>query len=90
MLIDTVRQTIQTHNLIHKGDHIVLGLSGGPDSTCLFHILQRLAPEYELTIHPVHVNHQFRPGAAEQDQAYVEELCRKAAGGGTEAFRQCL
>ncbi len=85
MLIDTVRQTIQTHNLIHKGDHIVLGLSGGPDSTCLFHVLQRLAPEYELTIHPVHVNHQFRPGAAERDQVYVEELCQKAAGGGTEA-----
>lgn len=78
MLIDTVRQTIRSHDLIHKGDHIVLGLSGGPDSVCLFHVLQRLAAELELTIHPVHVNHQFRPGAAERDQAYVEKLCAGA------------
>ena len=78
MLIDTVRQTIRAHDLIHTGDHIVLGLSGGPDSVCLFHVLQRLAAELDITIHPVHLNHQFRPGAAEKDQAYVEALCAKA------------
>ena len=78
MLIDRVRQTIKTHDLIQTGDHIVLGLSGGPDSTCLFHVLRRLAGEMDLTIHPVHVNHRFRPGAAEEDQAYVEALCAKA------------
>ena len=79
MLIDTVRQTIQAHDLIHTGDHIVLGLSGGPDSVCLFHVLQRLAAELDLTIHPVHINHQFRPGDAERDQAYVEKLCAEAS-----------
>jgi len=56
--------------------HIVLGLSGGPDSVCLFNVLMELACDMNLTIHPVHVNHKFRPGAAEEDQAYVEELCR--------------
>ena len=78
MLIDTVRQTIKAHDLIHSGDHIVLGLSGGPDSVCLFHVLLRLAKELHLTIHPVHVNHMFRPGAADRDQEYVETLCAKA------------
>ncbi len=78
MLIDRVRQTIQSHDLIHKGDHIVLGLSGGPDSVCLFHVLRRLAAELELAIHPVHINHGFRPGAADRDQAYVEDICAKA------------
>lgn len=56
--------------------HIVLGLSGGPDSVCLFSVLTELAGEMNLTLHPVHINHRFRPGAAEEDQAYVEELCR--------------
>lgn len=88
MLIDTIRQTIQAHDLIHKGDHIVLGLSGGPDSVCLFHVLLRLATEYDLTIHPVHVNHQFRPGDAERDQAYVESLCQSASKS-KEAVRPC-
>ena len=57
--------------------HIVLGLSGGPDSVCLFNVLMELAPDMNLTIHPVHINHKFRPGAAEEDQAYVENLCRE-------------
>ena len=73
-----IRETICNHNLIQKGDHIVIGLSGGPDSVCLFHVLLKLKEEMDLTIHPVHVNHQLRPGAAEADQAYVERLCARA------------
>ncbi|MCQ2546905.1 MAG: tRNA lysidine(34) synthetase TilS [Clostridia bacterium] len=70
-----IRRTISEHNLIEKGDHIVIGLSGGPDSVCLFDVLCRMPGEMELTIHPVHINHMFRPGAAEDDQAFVENLC---------------
>ena len=69
-----IRETIREHHLLEKGDHVVIGLSGGPDSVCLFHVLLGMAEEMDLTIHPVHVNHRFRPGAAEADQAYVEKL----------------
>ena len=71
-----ILKTIIEHKLITEGMHIVLGLSGGPDSVCLFSVLMELAEDMNLTIYPVHVNHKFRPGAAEEDQAYVEELCR--------------
>ena len=67
-----ILKTITEHNLITEGTHIVLGLSGGPDSVCLFDVLCRLKEELKLTLHPVHINHKFRPGAAEEDQAYVE------------------
>jgi len=77
MLVEKVRRTVEEHKLINKKQHIVMGLSGGPDSVCLFHILMRLSKEYEITIHPVHVNHKFRPGDAERDQAYVEGLCER-------------
>ena len=70
-----IRETIREHNLIENGDHIVIGLSGGPDSVCLFHVLSVMSEEMDLTIYPVHINHQFRPGAAEEDQKYVEDLC---------------
>ena len=76
-LEDKVRKTIEEKALIAPKQHIVLGLSGGPDSVCLFNILLSLKDEFQLTIHPVHVNHKFRPGAAERDQQYVEELCAK-------------
>lgn len=72
-----VLDTIKKHNLLQNGTHIVLGLSGGPDSVCLFDVLCEIACEMSLTIHPVHVNHKFRPGAAEKDQEYVEALCRQ-------------
>lgn len=74
---DKIRETIKQKKLITSGQHIVIGLSGGPDSVCLFNALMSMKDELKLTIHPVHVNHLFRPGAAEEDQAFVEELCRK-------------
>lgn len=72
-----VLETIKTHELLEDGTHIVLGLSGGPDSVCLFDVLFELSAMKNFRIHPVHVNHKFRPGDAERDQEYVEELCRQ-------------
>lgn len=75
MVAKTVRKTIEDHELIRQGEHIVIGLSGGPDSMCLFNVLMELREDMNIKIHPVHVNHKFRPGAAERDQEYVENLC---------------
>ena len=72
---DKVMKTMKIHGLADKKQHIVMGLSGGPDSVCLFHILMKLRETLGITVHPVHVNHKFRPGAAERDQKYVETLC---------------
>lgn len=55
----------------------MIGLSGGPDSVCLFSVLNELKGEMGFRIHAVHVNHGLRPGAADEDQKYVEELCEK-------------
>ena len=71
-------QTIKKHKLIENDMHIIIGLSGGPDSVCLFDILCSIAkenPKMNLKIYAVHVNHKLRPVAAEDDQRYVEELC---------------
>lgn len=70
-----VKKLIQKESLLQKGMHVIVGLSGGPDSVCLFDMLCRLAEELALQLYPVHVNHQFRPGAAERDQAFCETLC---------------
>ncbi|MGI6751508.1 MAG: tRNA lysidine(34) synthetase TilS [Anaerovoracaceae bacterium] len=75
MVINKVKKTIAQNNLIEKGEHIVIGLSGGPDSVCLFHVLWRLSKEWGLHLHAVHVNHQLRGKAADADQAYTEDLC---------------
>ncbi|MGN1414965.1 MAG: tRNA lysidine(34) synthetase TilS [Anaerovoracaceae bacterium] len=79
-------QTIRKQQLLEKGMHIVVGLSGGPDSLCMFDVLCSMAPEWDLNLYPVHVNHMFRPGAAEEDQAFVERFC-EAAGWPCRTFR---
>lgn len=78
MIVKKILETIRSHDLIRENQHIVLGLSGGPDSVCLFHVLQSLASEMKLSLHPVHVNHRLRPGAADEDQRFAEALCEKA------------
>lgn len=55
---------------------IVLGFSGGPDSITLLHILAGLALERELTLIPVHVNHQLREKANQEEDRAVE-FCRE-------------
>src|SRR5665648_198777 len=57
MMKNRVRNTITYKKLIdrRRHEHIVLGLSGGPDSLCLFHVLLQLQMELNITIHPVHV-----------------------------------
>ena len=56
---------------------MLLGLSGGADSVCLFLVLEALAKEWELTLVPVHVNHNLRGEEALRDQNFCEELCRR-------------
>lgn len=44
---------------------------------CLFHVLHKLKNEYHIELHAVHINHGLRPVICDQEQAFVEELCRK-------------
>lgn len=78
MVTEIIKKTIHQHQLVQKGDHVIIGLSGGPDSVCLFHVLKRLRQEMNIALYAVHVNHRLRPGAAEEDQAYVEALCQES------------
>ena len=48
MVFEKVLSTINKHNLIESGDKIVIGISGGPDSVCLLHILSRLKEKLNI------------------------------------------
>ena len=74
MVDNEVVNNIVSRCLISANQHIVIGLSGGPDSVCLFHVLLKISGEWNLTIHPVHVNHQIRPEGAVHDQNYVQRI----------------
>ena len=68
---------IEKHNLLEHGDRIVVGVSGGADSVCLLHVLNCLRERYNLSLYVVHVNHGIRGLHADEDEAFVRELCAK-------------
>ncbi len=73
-LLEKVKQTINKHSLLSKGDSVVVGLSGGPDSMALLDLLSSLREEYDLVLIPAHLNHGFRGKEAEEDLAFCEEV----------------
>ncbi len=73
-LLDLVRRYAERYGLWRDGECVVVGVSGGPDSLCLLHLLRRLAPESHLTLHVAHLHHGIRGAAAEADAQAVAEL----------------
>lgn len=57
-----------------SGSRVLLGCSGGLDSTALLLILQYLAPRMGFTLIVAHLDHQLRPESTE-DSAHVQNLC---------------
>ena len=77
MLIEKVLQAIRKYNLIQEGEGIVVGLSGGPDSVCLLHVLHCHAALLKVKLFAVHINHMLRGKESEEDEIYISELCAK-------------
>jgi tRNA(Ile)-lysidine synthetase-like protein len=73
-VLERVRNAIEHERLLTHGDGVVVGVSGGPDSLCLLHVLGRLSGEYALNVHVAHLNHQLRGAEAESDAQFVAEL----------------
>ena len=76
MLKEQVINTIKKYNLIENGDKIVIGVSGGPDSICLLHILNEIKNDFDFEICVAHINHMIRKEADEETE-YVKEFCKK-------------
>lgn len=68
---------IEDNSLINKDDGIVIGLSGGPDSVCLLHLLCSVKEELNLKLAAAHINHMIRGEEADGDEEYSRQLCEK-------------
>jgi len=74
VLVDQVQTFCQRHNLLTQDDHVVVGVSGGPDSLCLLHILNTLKTKLNLHLTVAHLNHQLRGTNAIADADFVQQL----------------
>ena len=74
-MLNKILNTINKYNLIKKGDKIVIGVSGGPDSMCLLDSLYCLKEKLGIEIFVAHVNHMIRK-EADSETEYVKEYCK--------------
>lgn len=72
--LSQVRETIAKYEIFHPGERVVVGVSGGPDSLCLLHLLHRLREELEIALHVAHLHHALRGEEADEDARFVERV----------------
>jgi len=69
-------ETVKKYNLIQKGDKILLGVSGGPDSLALLFQLVSIKSKMGLALHIAHIDHNLRSDS-ETDAYFVKKLAEK-------------
>jgi len=74
MVTKTVRQVVRRYNLLPPGTTVVVGVSGGADSLCLLHVLNRLQTQRGFSLHVAHLNHGLRGAEAAADAEFVAAL----------------
>ena len=72
-MLEKVENYIRQWKMLEKGDKVVVGLSGGADSVCLFLILEELRKKIGFEILAVHVNHGIRGEEAKADEESRKE-----------------
>ena len=75
-LLDQIVRTIQERRLFGRGEHLLVAVSGGPDSIALLSLLAALAPSWRLTLTAVHFNYRLRGGESDGDEEFVSSFCR--------------
>jgi len=61
--------------ILDINDVVVVGVSGGPDSMCLLHLLNDLKKELKLKIIVAHMNHKVRV-ESEEEEEYVRNFSK--------------
>jgi tRNA(Ile)-lysidine synthase len=75
-LIKIVERTLREECRLAPGEHVLVAVSGGGDSTALLHVLGLLAPRLGVTITAHGVDHGLRPEAS-KELDLAEELATR-------------
>lgn len=72
-----VLRFVRSQDMLQEGSRLLIGVSGGPDSVCLLHLMTRLRDDLGLSLHAAHLDHGLRGEASDADCRYVLDLCHK-------------
>ncbi|TYP58733.1 tRNA lysidine(34) synthetase TilS [Thermosediminibacter litoriperuensis] len=76
-IISVFKDTVNKYRMLQRGDRVLVGVSGGPDSVCLLHLLLRHREEFDISLAVAHLNHCFRGAESDEDEAFVRDLAGK-------------
>ncbi|MFC1811170.1 tRNA lysidine(34) synthetase TilS [Thermodesulfobacteriota bacterium] len=73
-ILKTVEETVTAYSMFELEDSVLIGVSGGPDSVALLHILLVLAPRFSIRLGVAHLNHGLRPKVSDKEAEFVASL----------------
>src|SRR5262245_1831268 len=65
--LQRVRHTIEKHHMLDALDRVLIGVSGGADSTALTLALKELGYQFAIA----HLNHKLRGAESDEDERFV-------------------
>ncbi len=77
--ITKVQETISRYGMLDPGDLCIVGVSGGPDSVCLLHVLHELSEALEIRLVVAHLDHGLREKEDEAETRFVRRLASSMA-----------
>ena len=76
-MIEEALRYARAQGLLHRGMHVLVACSGGPDSLALLDILLRLRGRLRLALTVAHFEHGIRGASSEGDASFVAAFCKE-------------
>jgi len=76
-ILNSVLITNKKYKMFFGGEKILVGLSGGPDSVSLLHILDNFKDKFRFTLSAIYVDHMLRPDETPSEIEFCKSLCNK-------------
>jgi len=76
-LLTQLVRTVRQHRLFLPHQHLLVAVSGGPDSITLLSLLHKLAEPWRLTLTAVHCNYGLRGAESDGDELFVKTFCQE-------------
>lgn len=74
-LFSNVAENIEKHGLLEERDHVLIGFSGGADSTALLLVLWHLRSKLKIKLLAAHINYNLRPDENRKEEKFVKKFC---------------
>ena len=74
LIFEKFIRAVRTHQLLARGDRVVVAVSGGADSVALLSLFLEVQSQFDLDLVVAHLNHNLRGKSSDEDQEFVRKL----------------